>query len=208
MKILLVEDSPFIGQAMAELLGGIPDMQLAGHVQTFDDAVEFVQHQLPDMAIIDLRIPRQANTPPDAQIGLEMLAMLRSMVPDLPVVIFSSLPEVSWLRRVAQEGAVGFLSKDESSEAIQSALQAVAQGLSAFTVRQMRILQQRTVTISERELDVLRLLDRGMSNQEIAQQLRISSGTVRKHVERLREAFAAHTRGQVVALARQYGLLT
>lgn len=207
-RLLLVEDSSYMADAFQGLLALVPGLSLVGHAACAAEAIPLALRVQPDIAVVDLRIPLHPQTLPAPAHGLAVLRDLQSSLPLIKLLVLSSLPEQAWLVPAAQAGAVGYLSKDTSSAAIVSALHAVLAGRSGFTLDQLRMLQPRVgATLSPREREVLALLAEGASNQAIAARLGISVGTARKHVERLCDFFQVNSRGQVVAAARQRGLL-
>lgn len=207
-RLLLVEDSSYMADAFQGLLALVPGLCLVGHAACYAEAIPLALRVQPDIAMVDLRIPFHPQTPPAPAHGLAVLRDLHSSLPQIKLLVLSSLPEQAGLVPAAQSGAVGYLSKDTSSAAIVSALQAVLAGRSAFTLDQLHMLQPGVgATLSPREREVLALLAEGASNQVIAVRLGISVGTARKHVERLCDFFQANSRGQVVAAAHQRGLL-
>ena len=124
--------------------------------------------------------------------------------------MFTSAPEQQWLRTVAQDGAVGFLSKDGSSDQIIDVLRAVHHGRLGFTAEQLGELGDGTpmpTMLSDRQIEVLRLLDRGLTNQEIAAHLGIQYRTACKHVENVLRAFHVTNRRLAVVEARNLGLI-
>ncbi len=206
-RLLIIEDSGFIADALAQLTQLLPTIRVVGHADNHEDALKLASTCLPTMVSLDLRICAKSGSAAHTDHGLATLRNLREMLPVLPILIVTALPEQPWLRITAQLGAVGFVSKERSSAEILAALQAVAAGMLAFTPAQMSLLRGTRMTLSPREHAVLNLLAEGCSNAEIAGVLQISAGTVRKHVENLYAALNAHTRTQAIAVARHQGLL-
>lgn len=194
--------------ALAHLLGTLAGLTVVGQAADRAGAIHAAMSLHPELVILDLRIRDADNGPPSPDHGLATLRELVRLAVPPRVLVFSSLPETTWLRVVARAGAVGFMSKDTSTEVIITALQAICAGMSAFTTAQLQSMEAiSSIDLSPREREVLQLLAEGLGNQEIADRLTISAGTVRKHVERLCAAFGAHSRGQVVAVARREGML-
>lgn len=206
-RLLIIEDSGFIADALAQLVQLLPHIHIVGHASTSEEALRMVQDYAPSMISLDLRIRSDAHHSANADHGLATLRLLREQYPALPVLVVTALPEQPWLRITAQLGAVGFVSKERSSEEILAAIQSVSAGMLAFTVAQLSFIRHHIVELSPREYAVLRLLAEGLSNHDIAGQLSISVGTVRKHVEHIFSNLQAHTRTQAIAMARQEGLI-
>lgn len=207
-RLLLVEDSGYMADAFQSLLVLLPELQMVGQASCHSEAIEAATRLQPDIAVVDLRIPAIPGAPPAPAHGLAVLRDLHHQLPAITLLVLSSLPEQAWLVPAAQAGAAGYLSKDTSSAAIVAALRAVLSRRLAFTLAQLQLLQAGIgTTLSPREREVLALLAEGVGNQELAKRLGISVGTARKHVERLCDLFGVNSRGQVVAVARQRGLL-
>jgi DNA-binding NarL/FixJ family response regulator len=207
VRVLIVEDSDFIADALGQLIALLPDLTIAGRATNRDTALAAVAASPPDLCILDLRIKDRPDGAPAPEHGLAVLQAMQRLARDTHVLVFSSLPERPWLRVAAQAGAVGFVSKDSSSSELVAALRAVIAGMVVFTPAQLQLLQQPAIEISRREREVLFLLAAGATNQEIAERLAISVGTVRKHVENMGALFGVHNRSQIVAAARRERLL-
>jgi two-component system, NarL family, response regulator DevR len=207
MRLLIVEDSGFIIDSMVKLLAFVPSLTIIGQTASRDEALQAVSALHPDIVVLDLRIKDTADGMPNPEHGLTTLREMRRLNPSPKVIVFTWMPEERWFRPVAQAGAVGFVSKDSSSSEIITALQAVSSGMTAFTPSQIDLLQESTISVSEREYEVLSLLAKGLSDEEIGRQLGISGGTTRKHVEHLRSIFGVHNRVQLITAAQRAGLL-
>ncbi len=207
MRVLIVEDSGFMADALMRLLSAHPGFTVVGQVVNRAEAISRAITLQPDLVILDLQIKDSPYGESSPEHGLATLHDLDRLTPRPEVLIFTHMPEQPWLRIVAQAGASGFVSKDSESDTIMMALQAIKSPMTAFTRVQRRLIDQPPISLSKREHDVLRLLAEGLGNQDIAARLNISVGTVRKHVENLCAAFGVNSRGQVVAAAHREGLI-
>lgn len=207
MQIGVVEDSGFLRDALVQVLASLPGVTVVGSAATVGEAIALAEHQRLDVVILDLRLRRGASDSAYPECGLEVLTILRACDPRPKVLVFSALAEDQWLPRVIQAGADGFVSKDSSTAQLLAGLHALCNGMCALTPQQIKLLGQHRSQVTPRERDVLRCLDEGLSNRSIADQLGISEGTVRKHIENLCARFAVHSRGQVIAAARKEHLL-
>ncbi|MBU6333753.1 MAG: response regulator transcription factor [Chloroflexi bacterium] len=210
-QLLVVDDSGFIGDAMRSLLQLVPEIGAMHTASTAEEAHSVLRQLESAIVLLDLRIRRRSGDErADASHGLALLHELHASNPNVAVVMFTSAPEQQWLRTVAQEGAVGFLSKDGSSDQIIDVLRAVHHGRLGFTAEQLAELggdaPHRTL-LSDRQVEVLRLLDKGLTNQQIAAHLGIQYRTACKHVEHVLKAVGATNRRVAVNEARKLGLL-
>src|SRR5262245_5598927 len=138
MRILIVEDSGYMTDSLMQLLALLPALTVVGQAASRAEALRAAAALRPDLVILDLRIKDTADGLPNAEHGLATLRDLQHLAPTPRVLVLSSLPGQQWLRPVAQAGALGFVSKDESSAAIITALQAMAGGMAAFTPAQLQ----------------------------------------------------------------------
>ncbi len=207
MRVLIVEDSGYLAEALTRLLEMISGFTIVGRASNMAEAISLAVMTKPDLTVLDLQIKDTPYGDSKPDYGVATLRELQQLNPKPKVMVLSAMPEYPWLQIVAQEGAIGFVSKDSDSQEIIAALESVSAGRLAFTPAQWREIQLQPLPLSQREREVLRLLDEGLSNQDIADRLHISVGTVRKHVEHLRDRFGVKNRGQVVAAARRERLL-
>jgi DNA-binding NarL/FixJ family response regulator len=210
-QLLVVDDSGFVADALGNLLQLVPEIGAMHTASTAQDALGILRRLDSAIVLLDLRIRRHSgDARPDTSHGLALLRELHASSPNVAVVMFTSAPEQQWLRTVAQDGAVGFLSKDGSSDQIIDVLRAVHHGRLGFTAEQLGELGDGTpmpTMLSDRQIEVLRLLDRGLTNQEIAAHLGIQYRTACKHVENVLRAFHVTNRRLAVVEARNLGLI-
>jgi DNA-binding NarL/FixJ family response regulator len=210
MRVLLIEDSSIFAEGLLKLLASVDEVSSVSWVDNVEAAQERLAQEQFDVAVLDLRVRRsQHNAASDEQSGLGMLRYLVQSQPQLRVLMLTSAIDLVWFDEAVRLGAVGYLGKDDSPDAIIAAIRAVYAGRTAFTIEQLRRIQQQTQAplLSPRENELLQLLAQGLRNREIGDSLGISEATVKKHIEHILSALGVRNRTQAVAEARRLGLL-
>ncbi|SMH43118.1 two component transcriptional regulator, LuxR family [Rathayibacter oskolensis] len=215
--VLVVDDQALIRQAVADILGGEDDLEVVGDARTGREAVDLARRLRPDVVLMDIRMPELDGIGATAEICADPgLAGTR-------VLILTTFEEDEYLVAALRSGASGFIGKGSEPEEIVAAVRAVHAGDSLLSPAATRALITRYVLapqppstlaappgfehLTEREREVLLLVARGRSNQEIAQELFISPHTAKTHLNRTMTKLGAHDRAQLVILAYESGLL-
>ncbi|MGH3242359.1 MAG: response regulator [Spirillospora sp.] len=208
--ILLADEQPLIRAGLRVLVADTPDLEIVGEAGTGAEAVRLVEEIRPDVVVMDIRMPDMDGIEATRRITTSRVLMLTTFDDD--EYVYGSL----------RAGASGFLVKDMALEEILSAIRVVAGGdaLIAPSVTKRLIEEfaagprRRPVAparpadgVTDREREVLTLVGRGMSNQEIAGELFISVATAKAHVARLLAKLDARDRVQLVIIAYEMGLV-
>ncbi len=214
-QFLVLDDHPFVHTVLVQLLA---ELEPGGQVQLthrLDQALSALrQAPPPDLIIADLHLP-------DAH-GPDVLARLRQQRPESPVAVFSANVEPSTILRCLEAGAVGYIPKTHGAPAVGHALRLMMSGCPylppevlnprALQLRQRlgatpgRPTDPRLLGLTDRQIDVLRLILRGLPNKLICRQLRLAEGTVKVHVSAVLRALGARNRTQAVIEASRIGL--
>ncbi|MGI5325542.1 response regulator [Actinomadura nitritigenes] len=209
IHIVLADDQPLIRTGLRVLMADTPDMEIVGEAGTGAEAVALVDETRPDVVVMDIRMPDMDGIEATRRITTAHVLMLTTFDDD--EYVYGSL----------RAGASGFLVKDMALEEILAAIRVVANGeaLIAPSVTKKLIEEfaarpeparrpPRPVDgVTEREREVLTLVGRGLSNQEIAAELVISVATAKAHVARLLAKLGARDRVQLVIIAYELGLV-
>lgn len=204
MKILLADDHQLFLDGLCGILRQVDEATHITCVRNGYDALARLDVDVFDIALIDLHLPGRD--------GFDLLETLGRTNCLTPVIIVTASEDPADQRQALQLGAVGFVPKSASGEQILSAVQTVLNGNvvdTAMLTHDLGLAQKewaRMHNITTRQLQVLRLLSRGLSNAEIAQQLSLSLPTVKSHVTALFRALEAGSRTEVVERARRLGL--
>lgn len=214
--VLIADDQALIRAAVRDLLDADADIDVIGEAVDGADAVERARTTRPDIVLMDIRMPVLDGIAATARMCAEPeLAETR-------VLILTTFEEDEYLVQALRAGASGFIGKGAEPDEIVRAVKAVHAGealLSPAATRALitRYVLPRPVTdavppvlapLTEREREVLLLVARGRSNDEIADDLVISPHTAKTHVKRIMTKLSAHDRAQLVILAYESGLLT
>ncbi|MFI0372824.1 response regulator [Actinomadura sp. 1N219] len=214
VRIVLADDQPLIRAGLRVLVADTPDLEIVGEAGTGAEAVRLVEEVRPDVVVMDIRMPGMDGIEAARRITAARVLMLTTFDDD--EYVYGSL----------RAGASGFLVKDMALEEILAAIRVVAAGdaLIAPSVTK-RLIEEFAAGpgprpraapksprpadgVTEREREVLTLVGRGMSNQEIAKELFISVATAKAHVARLLAKLDARDRVQLVIIAYEMGLVT
>jgi DNA-binding NarL/FixJ family response regulator len=215
VRVLLVDDQALFREALATLLGTRDDLVVVGEAGNGDEALRRAAELAPDVVLMDLRMP--------VLDGIAATRRLRIDQPAARVIALTTFDDDEDVFAALRAGAVGYLLKDVSSARLVEAVLAAARGesvlqpsVAAKVVARFAQLpdaasaprpQPLVVPLSDRELDVLRLLAEGRSNREIAATLFLAEGTVKNHVTNVLAKLGARDRTQAALRARALELL-
>ncbi|WP_214402025.1 response regulator [Pseudonocardia lacus] len=215
VRVLLVDDQALFREALATLLAAGGQIEVVGEAGDGDEALRRAAELAPDVVLMDLRMP--------VLDGVGATRRLRVEQPDVRVIALTTFDDDEDVFAALRAGAVGYLLKDVSSARLVEAVLAAARGesvlqpsVAAKVVARFAQLpdpepvprpQPLVVPLSERELEVLRLLADGRSNREIAGELFLAEGTVKNHVTNVLSKLGARDRTQAALRARALDLL-
>ena len=200
-RILIVEDQYFFRLALHTTIDPRPDMAIVGETGKGDEALPLCRQFNPDVVIMDLRLPGLS--------GFDAIAQIHREFPHVAILVLSNYEGSEDVHRALQSGALAYLTKDAAGDELVNAILAVRNGKRYLPPAVASLLATRVPgsQLTDRELDVLRLLAKGASNREAADALGISENTVRIHVSRILDKLGAADRTQAVLLALQNGLV-
>lgn len=210
MKILLCDDQAVIRDGLEMLLTLEKDMQVVGSASDGAEAVELAAQKQPDLILMDLKMPG-VN-------GIEATRDIRARFPHIKILVLTTYDDDEWVFDAIRAGASGYLLKDTPRQKIIEAIRGTMDGKSFLDpavagklMNQISSNQKQPASIlaeklTERELDVLRLLAKGFNNSDIARQLHLSEGTVRNHVSAILEKLGVSDRTQAAVIAIRHGL--
>ena len=211
MKVVICDDQAIIRDGLELLLKLDQEIEIVGKASDGAEAVEQVRKHLPDLVLMDLKMP--------VMNGIEATAKIRACCPDTKILVLTTFDDDQWLFDALRAGAAGYLLKDIAREELIHAVKGTVAGKTHMdpTVAG-RVLEQAvgsrgvaqsaliTEKLSPRELEILRLLADGLSNREIARILHLSQGTVRNHVSAIVAKLDVADRTQAAVLALRHGL--
>ena len=197
ITVLLADDHEVVREGLRLALLRSPHIRVVGEAPDGETAVSLTERRLPDVVVMDLRMPGMD--------GIEATEEIMRRVPDAKVLIFTAYSERALLQRGLESGARGYILKEAPHETLLRAIEKVAAGETFVDPALMSALTQSrtgsTDVLTAREREILQLLADGMSNADVAAQLFISQETVKSHVRHILTKLEADTRTQAVAIA-------
>ena len=201
IRILIADDHPVVRQGIIANLKPQRDMTVVGEADDGAEALALIKKHLPDVVLLDLRMPRID--------GLDVVAEVKASKLPIKVIIMTTFETEADVCRSMKAGARGYLLKDSSQEEILDAIRRVSVGETYLPARIVHKVAEgmRNTELSPRELAVLQCVASGKSNKEIGVQLFITEGTVKTHVKSLLEKLGAVGRTAAVREAVHRGLV-
>jgi len=208
IRVLLVDDHDIVREGQRALIGTEPGMEVAGEAKNGLEAVELSRSLNPDVILLDLHMPKKD--------GLETIIEIREKTPQACILVLTSFTDEEKIYAAIKSGAMGYLLKDSSPVEILDAIRKVHLGETSLSPtiaeKLMRELQRSsnltptTDPLTGREVEILKLVAKGLPNQDIANQLVISERTVRTHVTNILSKLHLANRTQAALYALREGL--
>ena len=204
IRVLIADDHPIVRAGLLDVLSSQPDFEVVGEATTGAEAVALANRLHPNVVLMDLRMPEMD--------GVTAIAKIKAEHPDVNILVVTTYDSDADILPAIETGATGYLLKDTPRKELFEAVRAAAQGklLLAPTVAARLMERMRgpaEEALSSRELDVLRLVAKGASNKEIADQLYISEATVKSHLIHIYGKLNVADRTAAVTLALERGIL-
>lgn len=210
MKVIICDDQAIVRDGLEMLLKLERDIEVVGLAQDGAEAVEKVARTRPDLVLMDLKMPGLN--------GVEATRRIRAQYPETRVLVLTTFDDDEWVFDAIRAGASGYLLKDTPREEVLKAIRGTVAGktfvdpavagklLDQAASGQAQPAALLTARLTEREVEVLRLLARGLSNAEIAGRLHLAEGTVRNHVSAIFAKLEVSDRTQAAIIAIRHGL--
>ena len=207
-NVLVVDDHPLLRQGLALLINQQQDMQVCGEAEEAHAAMQAVTQSRPDIIILDISL-----NGPD---GLELLKSIRASDPDLPVLILSMHDEAIYAERALRARANGYIMKQEATEKVLVAVRRILNGELYLSDRMSNkmlqhyiggapsMIQSRISSLSDRELEVFRLIGEGRATREIAEELHLSVKTVETYQAHIKDKLALRSGRELIQHAIQW----
>jgi two-component system NarL family response regulator len=212
IRVAVVDDQELFRRGLTMLLGVEEDIAVVGEAGDGVAATELAATAVPDVVLMDVRMPKRS--------GIEACGSIKEVAPSAKIIMLTVSDEEADLYDAVKNGASGYLLKDASIDEVAQAIRVVAEGQSlispSMAVKLLDEFKQMTRSdrqqvptprLTERELEVLRLVAQGLNNREIAKRLFISENTVKNHVRNILEKLQLHSRMEAVMYAVREKLL-
>lgn len=204
IRLLLVDDQDIFRQGLASLLSVEADLEIAGQARNGQEAIALARTLNPDVILMDVRMPICD--------GVQATCEIHQHYPWIRILVLTTFDDDEYILRSLQVGALGYLLKRTPSKEIAAAIRSVSQGysqlgptiaLKVFSQIKSFSLPPRCQDLSKRETDVLKLVGQGKNNQEIAQRLYLSEGTVKNYVTQILNKLEMRDRIQAALWSQQ-----
>jgi len=201
IRVLVVDDHPMVRAGLTATIDPEPDMTVIGSASTGKEGLEQYRQHQPDVMLIDLRMPEMG--------GVQAIRTIRAEFPSAKIIVLSTYQGDEDIYRALESGAVTYLLKDTLAEKLVEVIREVAGGGRPILPEVAQRLSERMfqTALTNREVEVLHLVARGMRNKEIAGELSISDETVQGHVKNILAKLSVHDRTEAVAVAIRRGIV-
>lgn len=205
VRIVMADDHHVVREALRMLLDLDPELEVVGEAADGDQALRLARELRPDLILMDLVMPGMD--------GITAIAAVREELPSTEVLALTSVLDDAAIAEAIRAGAIGYLLKDTQAAALGPAVKAAAEGQVQLSPQVAASLARRAAApkeqkpLSEREMDVLRLVARGKTNKEIARELRLGGETVKTHVSNILTKLGVQGRTQAALQAVRMGLV-
>jgi DNA-binding NarL/FixJ family response regulator len=211
LRIVIADDQASVRQGLVLLLDGLPDIEVVGAAEDGEKALDLVAEHHPDAVLLDLNMP--------VLDGVGAIRRLRAEHPDVAIVVLTTYADDTTVLDALRAGARSYLTKDADHAEIAQALHAAAGGLTVFDPRVHDTLLAATAApasaeptpaaatppdgLTQRELEILRLIARGLTNPEIAAELFLSNHTIKTHISRIFAKTGSRDRAAAIGYAHR-----
>jgi DNA-binding NarL/FixJ family response regulator len=200
IKIMLVDDHVLMRMGLTFALNNQPDMEVVGEAEDGVEAIDMFRKCSPDVTILDLRMPKKN--------GVETITQLRQTFGPVNILVLSNYGTSPEIGAAIQAGARGFLTKDTPLTGLANAIRQVRSGEQYLSPDVARRLAGRVLTqLSPREVEVLALIGKGLSNKEVGSQLNVAEATVKGHVTSLLSKLGVSDRTQAILAGIKRGII-
>jgi DNA-binding NarL/FixJ family response regulator len=213
ITILLADDHPLLRDALRNVLEKQVDFKIIAEASNGEEAVRLTSEFRPDVVIMDISMPRLS--------GLEATLQIRKNCPGTAVLVLTVYDDIEHILAILECGAAGYLTKSVFGDEVVQAIRGIAAGESVLTHDVLENIMKHTIrhlpnTISKeldvkltsRELDIIKMAARGISNKEIAEKFDIGTRTVKSHLEQVFSKLNAVSRTEAVIIALRTGIFT
>ncbi len=203
IKLFIIDDHYMVIEGIHSLLQNEKEIEWMGHAGNADSCLAFLKQQLPDVILMDISMPGMS--------GIELCKIVRTLYPSVYIIGLSTFNQQSFIQKMMENGASGYVLKNATQQELIEAIETVAKGKTFLSDEAALSLRKNNAgdgpILTRREKEVLNHIAEGMTNNEIAQKLFISTTTVDTHRKNLLEKFNARNTAALIKLSVSQGLL-
>jgi NarL family two-component system response regulator LiaR len=208
IRVLVADDESVVRDGIVTILSLQPSLEIVGEVSDGKEAVEVARKTKPDVILLDMAMPTQD--------GLTTIPILKELLPEVRILVLTSFADSDMVYKAIKSGALGYMLKDARREQLIQAIHDVARGQAFISPSiALKVIQEvnhpsevfyTSSPLTPRELETLRLIARGLTNQEIAESLSVAERTIAKYVSSILEKLHLANRTQAALYAIREGL--
>jgi DNA-binding NarL/FixJ family response regulator len=207
-KVLIVDDHPIIRQGLSELINHEPDLIVCGHAEDAPEALGKIKESEPDMVIVDISLKETS--------GMDLTKDIKAQYPNLPVLALSMHDEALYAERMLRAGAKGYVMKAEATENVVTAIRKILSGQIYVSDKMATKMVRKLVggspdvgtsaieRLSDRELEVFRMIGQGFGTRQIAERLHLSIKTIETYREHIKEKLNLADASELLQYAIQW----
>jgi two-component system, NarL family, response regulator LiaR len=207
IRVALVDDHDVVRRGLSVVLRAFDDLMLVGEASNGDEAIRMCGEACPEVVLMDLIMPEMD--------GVTATRFIRQKYPQIQVVALTSFKDEELVQAALQAGAIGYLLKNASIDELADTIRAARAGKPTLAPEATQVLIEAAIrpapqnyNLTERELEVLSLMAKGLNNPQIAERLMISRSTIKFHVSVILSKLGVSSRTEAVALALQHNLVS
>jgi len=211
IKVIVCDDQEIVCQGLRTILNNDPEIEVIATAHDGIELMPFVEKLLPDLVLMDLKMP--------VMNGVQATQHIHQTFPQIKILILTTYDDEEWLFDAIRSGASGYLLKDTPASSLIKAIKGTVTGetyldpaiagkvLSSISEPRQPTVKKSSIQLSDREMEVLQLMARGLVNADIARELYLSEGTVRNYTSAIFTKLGVNDRTQAVIAALRHGLV-
>jgi DNA-binding NarL/FixJ family response regulator len=197
IRIFIVDDHYMVIEGVHSMMKNERNIEWMGHATNADSCLYFLKHHRPDVILMDISMPGKS--------GIELCKEVTTQFPDVRVIALSTFNEASYITRMIENGAIGYVLKNASGEELMEAIETAAKGKQFLSFEAATMLRKNAssqdIVLTRREKEVLELIAEGLTNAEVARKLFISITTVISHRKNIQEKFKVNNTAMLIRKA-------
>jgi two-component system, NarL family, response regulator LiaR len=206
IRVVLIDDHAHVHQAVITVLNQVQDIALVGHGSNGSEALQLCEELQPDLILMDVVMPGMN--------GAEATKLVRSQYPDIKILVLSSFQDDQTVYDMLANGAMGYVLKGSLAHDLVDTIRATCSGKLVFSPEIAHVLfnpikdeKSQAFGLTQRELEILKLMTEGLNNGEIAGKLVISQSTVKFHINNILQKIGVETRAEALVVATKNNLV-